>query len=62
LNFCPHRCRCWTVQSSYRKAGTKVAYDSDLSKQAVMKKVHEIEVVDAPLPNAEVVDCQQKTS
>jgi hypothetical protein len=41
------------VQSSYRKAGTKVAYDSDLSKQAVMKKVHEIEVVDAPLPNTE---------
>lgn len=41
------------VQSSYRKAGTKVAYDSDLSKQAVMKKVHEIEVVDAPLPSTE---------
>jgi len=41
------------TQSSYRKAGTKVAYDSDLSKQAVMKKVHEIEVVDAPFPNSE---------
>ena len=41
------------TQSSYRKAGTKVAYDSDLSKQAVMKKVHEIEVVDAPLPSTE---------
>lgn len=37
------------AESSYRKAGTKVAYDNDLSKQAVMKKVHEIEVVDAPL-------------
>jgi hypothetical protein len=41
------------TQSSYRKAGTKAAYDSDISKQAVMKKVHEIEVVDAPLPRAE---------
>ncbi len=41
------------TQSSYRRAGTKVAYDSDLSKQAVMKKVHEIEVVDAPHPNSE---------
>ncbi len=41
------------TQSSYRKAGAKVAYDSDLSKQAVMKKVHEIEVVDAPLPASE---------
>lgn len=41
------------TQSSYRKAGTKVGYDSDLSKQAVMKKVHEIEVVDAPVPIAE---------
>jgi len=41
------------TQSSYRKAGTKVAYDSDLSKQAVMKKVHEIEIVDAPLPSTE---------
>jgi hypothetical protein len=41
------------TQSSYRKAGTKVAYDSDLSKQAVMKKVHEIEVVDVPLPSTE---------
>lgn len=37
------------TQSSYRKAGTNVAYDSDLTKQAVMNKVHEIEVVDAPL-------------
>lgn len=41
------------TQSSYRKAGAKVAYDSDLSKQAVMKKVHEIEVVDAPHPSTE---------
>lgn len=41
------------TQSSYRKAGTKVAYDSDLSKQAVMKKVHEIEVVEAPVPITE---------
>lgn len=37
------------TQSSYRKAGTKVAYDSDLTKQAVMNKVHEIEVMDVPL-------------
>jgi hypothetical protein len=41
------------TQSSYRKAGTKVAYDNDLSKQAVMKKVHEIEIVDAPAPSTE---------
>lgn len=41
------------TESSYRKAGTKVAYDSDLSKQAVMKKVHEIEVLDVPLPFSE---------
>lgn len=41
------------TESSYRKAGTKVAYDSDLSKQAVMKKVHEIEVVEAPLLSSE---------
>lgn len=41
------------TESSYRKAGTKVAYDSDLSKQAVMKKVHEIEVLDAPLSTSE---------
>jgi hypothetical protein len=41
------------TQSSYRKAGINVAYDSDLSKQAVMNKVHEIEVMDAPLPASE---------
>lgn len=41
------------TQSSYRKAGTNVAYDSDLTKQAVMNKVHEIEVVDAPLKFSE---------
>ncbi len=41
------------TQSSYRKAGTKVANDNDLSKQAVMKKVHEIEVVDAPVLRTE---------
>lgn len=41
------------TQSSYRRAGAKVAYDNDLSKQAVMKKVHEIEVVDAPPPSSE---------
>jgi len=41
------------TQSSYRKAGTKVAYDSDLSKQTVMKKVHKIEVMDAPHPTYE---------
>lgn len=41
------------TQSSYRKAGIKVAYDSDLSKQAVIKKVHEIEVIDAPVPTSD---------
>lgn len=41
------------TESSYRKAGTKAAYDSDLTKQAVMNKVHEIEVMDVPLPSSE---------
>lgn len=41
------------TQSSYRKAGTEIAYDNDLSKQAVMKKVHEIEVKDAPVQGTE---------
>lgn len=41
------------TESSYRKAGTKVAYDSDLSKQAVMKKIHDIEIIDAPLATSE---------
>lgn len=42
-----------TTESSYSKAGTKVAYDSDLTRQAVMNKVHEIEVVDSPHPSSE---------
>lgn len=41
------------TESSYQKAGLKVAYEGEISKQAVMKKVHEIEVVEAPLPNGE---------
>lgn len=41
------------TQSSYRKAGLKAAYDNCLSKQAVMEKVHEIKVVDAPVLTTE---------
>lgn len=37
------------VDSCYRKAGEKAVYDDKLSKQAVMNKVHQIEVNEAPL-------------
>ena len=40
------------TESSYRKAGTNVACGNDLTKQAVMNKVHEIEVVDAPVQSS----------
>lgn len=41
------------TESSYRKAGLKAAYENSLSKQAVMEKVHEIDVADAPVPTTE---------
>ena len=37
------------IDSSYRKAGEEAAYMDRISKQAVMKKVHQIEVQDAPM-------------
>lgn len=37
------------IDSSYRKAGEKAAYMDSITKQAVMNKVHEIEVKDAPI-------------
>jgi len=37
------------TDSSYRKAGEEAAYMDSISKQAVMKKVHQIEVQDAPI-------------
>lgn len=33
------------AESSYRKAGEKAAYMNEISKQAVMNKVHELEIV-----------------
>jgi hypothetical protein len=41
------------IDSSYRKAGEKASYVDKLSKQAVMNKVHQIEVHEAPLREAE---------
>ncbi len=37
------------IYSSYSKAGEKAAYMDEISKQAVMNKIHKIEVKDAPL-------------
>jgi hypothetical protein len=37
------------IDSSYRKAGEEAAYMDSITKQAVMNKVHEIEVKDAPI-------------
>lgn len=37
------------TDSSYRKAGEEAAYMDSISKQAVMNKVHQIEVQDAPI-------------
>lgn len=37
------------IDSSYRKAGEEAAYMNIITKQAVMNKVHQIEVKDAPI-------------
>lgn len=37
------------IDSSYRKAGEEAAYMDIITKQAVMNKVHQIEVKDAPI-------------
>lgn len=37
------------VDTSYSKAGEKASYVDEITKQAVMNKIHEIEVKDAPL-------------
>lgn len=37
------------IDSSYSKAGEKVAYMDEISKQSVMNKIHQIEVTDAPI-------------
>lgn len=37
------------IDSNYRKAGEDAAYMDKISKQAVMNKVHQIEVQDAPI-------------
>lgn len=37
------------IDSSYRKAGEEAAYMDKISKQAVMNKVHQIDIQDAPI-------------
>ena len=44
------------VDSSYRKAGEKASYQEILSKQAVMNKVHQVEVQEAALKVQEKKD------
>jgi len=39
------------IDSSYRKAGEEAAYGEEITKQAVMNKVHELELKDAPEDN-----------
>ena len=41
------------IDNSYRKAGEQASYVDKLSKQAVMNKVHQIEVCEAPLKEQE---------
>lgn len=41
------------IESSYKKAGRKASYEDEITKQAVMKKVHGIEIKDAPINNKE---------
>lgn len=38
------------VDTSYRKAGIKASYTDEITKQAVMNKIHEIEIKEAPIP------------
>ena len=38
-----------SVDTSYRKAGTKASYTDVITKQAVMNKVHDIEIIEAPI-------------
>lgn len=44
------------IDSSYSKAGEKVAYMDEISKQSVMNKIHQIEVTDAPIHAQEKKD------
>ena len=41
------------IDSSYRKAGEAATYEDTLSKQAVMNKVHQVKVVEAPVKEHE---------
>jgi len=41
------------IDSSYRKAGEKASHDEILSKQAVMNKVHQVELEEAPIEKTE---------
>jgi len=44
------------IDSSYRKAGEKASYVDAISKQAVMNKVHQVEVLEAPIEVIEKKD------
>ena len=44
------------IDSSYKKAGKKAAYVDEITKQAVMNKVHRIEIKEAPIRNQEKRD------
>jgi len=46
------------VDSSYKKAGKRASYTTEISKQTVMNKVHNIEVPDAPLKYNTKKDCK----
>lgn len=44
------------IKSSYRKAGEKAAYMDEISKQAVMDKVHDIDIVEPKIEEYEKRD------
>ncbi|WP_410506404.1 UPF0236 family transposase-like protein [Haloimpatiens sp. FM7315] len=41
------------LESSYRKAGEKASYDDKISKQAVMDKVHSVDVIQPEIKKTE---------
>ncbi|MGI6777800.1 MAG: ISLre2 family transposase [Acetivibrionales bacterium] len=41
------------IDSSYKKAGKKAAYVDEITKQAVMNKIHQIEIQEAPIREKE---------
>lgn len=49
------------IDSSYKKAGKKAAYADEITKQAVMNKVHRIEIKEAPIRDQEKEMCESCT-